>query len=203
MSDSNVPHECATLVRTSRIRQDSGHQCTDRRLARSLGDLDYLRRLRAPDHAAIIFRTAPQAWLAPGRAPTFARRSRAMGDTWLCCGALVLIAWILRRTSWENKLGLLLLATFASAAALHFLEAADLIVDGLVVARYGMAAMLAIWVIHAVLGTRHVLKQPSPAEPAGAAGAAQEVVAPEPPSSGQTEPPAADSLSDSDSSEST
>lgn len=123
--------------------------------------------------------------------------------TWLCCGALVLIAWILRRTSWENKLGLLLLATFASAAALHFLEAADLIVDGLVVARYGMAAMLAIWVIHAVLGTRHVLKQPSPAEPAGAAGAAQEVVAPEPPSSGQTEPPAADSLSDSDSSEST
>jgi hypothetical protein len=61
---------------------------------------------------------------------------------------LVVVAWLLLRTSWENKLGFLLLAGFV--ATLIALANADWVFHGLVAARFGIVAMLAWWSIHAL-----------------------------------------------------
>ena len=72
--------------------------------------------------------------------------------TWIVSGALVLIALILRNTSWDNKLTLLVLALFASCA--YALKDHDLILNGLQVASYGLAALVAIWLIHGLLSLK-------------------------------------------------
>lgn len=69
--------------------------------------------------------------------------------TWVVGGALVLIALILRNTSWENKLTLIVIGLFAACA--YALKDQDLILHGVQVAAYGLAAMLAIWLIHGLL----------------------------------------------------
>ena len=69
--------------------------------------------------------------------------------TWIVSGAIVLMALALRRTSWENKLTLLIVAAFAAAA--YALKDVDLIIHGLAVASYGLAALVAIWLIHCLL----------------------------------------------------
>ena len=69
--------------------------------------------------------------------------------TWIVSGALVLIALVLRATSWENKLTLLIVAAFGAAA--YALKDADLVTHGIAVAAYGLAAMLAIWLVHCLL----------------------------------------------------
>ncbi len=65
---------------------------------------------------------------------------------------LLLIAGLLLRTNWENKLGFLLLAGFV--ATLIALANADWVFHGLVAARFGIAAMLAWWLIHALAAMR-------------------------------------------------
>ncbi|HUQ71440.1 MAG TPA: hypothetical protein VM165_18070, partial [Planctomycetaceae bacterium] len=80
--------------------------------------------------------------------------------TWIVSGALVLIAVILRNTSWENKLTLLILASFLAAVAA--LQDADLVIHGLAVSCYGLAAMLGIWLVHGLL---HRAKKPLPSGP--------------------------------------
>jgi len=77
--------------------------------------------------------------------------------TWIVSGSLVLIAVILRNTSWENKLTLLILAAFL--ASVYALKDADLVLHGLAVAMYGFMAMVALWVIH---GFVSVCRQPKP-----------------------------------------
>jgi hypothetical protein len=69
--------------------------------------------------------------------------------TWIVSGSLVLIAVVLRNTSWENKLTLLILAGFLAAA--WATQDADLVLHGVAVACYGLAAMLALWLVHGLL----------------------------------------------------
>jgi hypothetical protein len=92
--------------------------------------------------------------------------------TLLLSGALVLIAVVLRKTSWENKLGLLLIGI--SAAALYALEDADLVAQGIAASQYGLATLIGIWVIHAVLGAKPGAKTTTPSGPIQADAAVSE-----------------------------
>jgi hypothetical protein len=68
--------------------------------------------------------------------------------TWIVSGALVLIAVVLRNTSWENKLTLILLGGFL--AAVYALRDADLVAHGIGVASYGLVVMAALWLVQAL-----------------------------------------------------
>lgn len=68
--------------------------------------------------------------------------------TWIVSGALVLMAVVLRNTSWENKLTLVLLGGFL--AAVYALRDADMVAHGIGVASYGLIAMAALWLIQAL-----------------------------------------------------
>jgi hypothetical protein len=72
--------------------------------------------------------------------------------TWIVSGAIIAIAFLLRNTSWENKLTLLILAAFG--ACTYALKDADLVIHGLAVSVYGLTALVAIWVVHALLSRR-------------------------------------------------
>jgi hypothetical protein len=65
-------------------------------------------------------------------------------------GALALIAVVLRVTTWENKLTLIFGAIFV--AALWSLFDADQVARGAQFASYGILAMIAIWILHGLLG---------------------------------------------------
>lgn len=69
--------------------------------------------------------------------------------TWIIGGALLLVGFVLLRTTWENKLTVLLVAAFCAAA--YALQDLDLVMHGVAVAAYGLIAMLALWLIHGVL----------------------------------------------------
>jgi hypothetical protein len=64
--------------------------------------------------------------------------------------ALALMAFILLRTSWENKLGILLLLAFV--AMLFGVRDADALAHGLAAARFGLLFLLALWLLHGLLG---------------------------------------------------
>ncbi|HET6425709.1 MAG TPA: hypothetical protein VFG20_18610, partial [Planctomycetaceae bacterium] len=68
--------------------------------------------------------------------------------TWIVSGALVLIAVVLRNTSWENKLTLVLLGGLV--AAVYALRDPDLVAHAIGVASYGLIAMTALWLIQAL-----------------------------------------------------
>ena len=67
--------------------------------------------------------------------------------SWIVGGSIVLISLILRRTSWENKLTVVIVGLFATCA--YALKDSDLILSGLNVAIYGLIAAFGIWLIHA------------------------------------------------------
>jgi hypothetical protein len=69
---------------------------------------------------------------------------------WTLSLSLFLIAWILGRTSWKNKLSVLLMAGFASA--LIALDKPDWVYHGWSAARYGLIAMLGLWLIQSLPG---------------------------------------------------
>ncbi len=69
--------------------------------------------------------------------------------TWVISGAFVLIALILRNTSWDNKLTIAIICMFA--ACTFALRDYDLVLHGLSAAAYGIVALVAIWLVHAVL----------------------------------------------------
>ena len=77
---------------------------------------------------------------------------------WVLSGSLLLVAWILRTTSWENKLTVLLLLSFA--AALYAITDMDIVVQALIAARFGLTAALLIWLIHGLFGQRSVVAAP-------------------------------------------
>lgn len=66
--------------------------------------------------------------------------------TLLISGSLVLIGWILLGTSWENKLGILLLGFFA--AAMYGLFDSHGLSQGIHAARAGLGVMFAMWLLH-------------------------------------------------------
>ncbi|MSR56234.1 MAG: hypothetical protein EXS05_00985 [Planctomycetaceae bacterium] len=72
--------------------------------------------------------------------------------TWMISAAVALVAFVLVRTSWENRLTLVLVA--ALAAALYALRDADIVVNVLGAARFGLLAMGAYWLIHALTRPR-------------------------------------------------
>ncbi len=82
--------------------------------------------------------------------------------TWIVSGAIIAIAFLLRNTSWENKLTLLILAAFC--ACTYALKDTDLVIHGLAVSIYGLTALVAIWVVHALLSRRpaEVVAVPTP-----------------------------------------
>lgn len=70
--------------------------------------------------------------------------------------AIGLIALVLLRTSWENKLGMLLIAGFA--ATLYGLSDSHALHQGILAARFGLILLIGLWVIHGVFGVFHTLK---------------------------------------------
>jgi hypothetical protein len=69
---------------------------------------------------------------------------------WILSLSIFLIAWVLGRTSWKNKLSVLLLAVFATA--LIALKYPDWVYHGWRAARYGLVAMLGWWLIQSLPG---------------------------------------------------
>jgi hypothetical protein len=79
--------------------------------------------------------------------------------TWTISGALFVVALLLVRTSWENRLTIVLFTAFA--AAMYSLRDADLVVNLIGAARFGLVAMAAYWLIHAVTRPKVVVAGPS------------------------------------------
>lgn len=82
--------------------------------------------------------------------------------TWLASGALILIAILLRGLSWDTKLLLLLVAAFA--AILFGLSSPGWSAEIVSAARFGIYALIGIWVLHSVFSW----KSDSAAPPDGA-----------------------------------
>jgi hypothetical protein len=72
--------------------------------------------------------------------------------TWIISGVIVVCAFILQRTSWENKLTVLIVAGFCACA--YALLDADTIVHGLAVSTYGLVALVGLWLVNGVLGRK-------------------------------------------------
>lgn len=110
--------------------------------------------------------------------------------TWVVSIAIIVIALVLRNTSWENKLTLLIVAVFCACA--YALADADLVTHGLAVSIYGLVALVALWLVHGLLNLRPAtpLVAISPAQaPVAAATPAAPIV--ESPASPPPTPPAA------------
>ncbi|TWT56958.1 hypothetical protein KOR42_03140 [Thalassoglobus neptunius] len=60
--------------------------------------------------------------------------------------AVGVIGWLLLKTSWENKLGMLLIALFA--AALYGISDSHALSQGLYAARFGMMLLIGLWIIN-------------------------------------------------------
>lgn len=84
--------------------------------------------------------------------------------TWIVSGAIVVIAFLLRNTTCDNKATLLIVAAFCASA--YALKDADMIIHGLAVSIYGLAALAAIWLVHGLVSRRPAqvaLVTPNPA----------------------------------------
>ncbi|RMG42188.1 MAG: hypothetical protein D6725_00035 [Planctomycetota bacterium] len=97
---------------------------------------------------------------------------------WVLGGAAVLVGLVLVRTSWENKLGVLLFG--ALIASLFSLRYGDWVSEAVFAARFGLLAMVGLWILHAVF-------RPGSQGPASPTAAAPE----EPPPSDQGDAPSA------------
>ena len=87
--------------------------------------------------------------------------------------ALALMAFILLKTSWENRLGLLLLIAFV--ALLFGTKDRDALAHGLAAARIGLLFLVGLWVVHGLLSRR---PQATPAMAGGAPVPTPEPAAP-------------------------
>lgn len=72
--------------------------------------------------------------------------------TWILSGALILIAFVMRKTTWENKVAFLIFLVFI--LAIYSLTSADKVLNGVYAARYGIFALLGLWVLYAFSGLR-------------------------------------------------
>jgi hypothetical protein len=75
-----------------------------------------------------------------------------LGYTVVVSVAIFVIGLLLLRTSWENKLGFLLLLAFA--ATLLGLKSEHVLAHALSAARWGLLFLLALWLVEAVFGRR-------------------------------------------------
>lgn len=101
---------------------------------------------------------------------------RHIWATWLVSVAVAVIAIVLLRTSWENKLGMLLVGAFL--LALYALQdrygASELLAAG----RFGLAFLLLLWVIHGLLSRRPATVSSTPPSPPPPPPAAAPAAAP-------------------------
>ncbi|MAX35404.1 hypothetical protein [Gimesia sp.] len=74
--------------------------------------------------------------------------------TWVLSSALIVIAFVMRKTPWENKVAVLIFLVFI--LAMIGLTNADMVLHGLYVARFGILALLAIWILYSLAGLRSV-----------------------------------------------
>ena len=72
--------------------------------------------------------------------------------TWVLSGAIVLITLVLAKTSWENRMGLVLLTAFA--ATMYGLQNLDGLLQGFAAIQYGLMFMIAYWLIRALAGVK-------------------------------------------------
>ena len=77
--------------------------------------------------------------------------------------ALAVMALVLLRTDWENKLGIFLLILFG--AALLGLKNMHVLAHALSAMRFGLAFMIGLWLLHALFGTRPHTKAVATATP--------------------------------------
>jgi len=103
--------------------------------------------------------------------------------TWLVSGALIVIAILLRDLSWDTKLLLILIATFASI--LFGLSSPSWSAEIISAARFGIYALVGIWVLHTVFSWKsssvRAPREPDEGPPHGPSiGASLPVVIPPP-----------------------
>ncbi|QDV21062.1 hypothetical protein Pan153_57440 [Gimesia panareensis] len=83
--------------------------------------------------------------------------------SWVLGGALFIIAVVMRNTSWENKVAVLILLAFL--LAMFSLTQADKILHGIYAARFGILALVSIWIVYTIAalrsGTGSGMNQPS------------------------------------------
>lgn len=72
--------------------------------------------------------------------------------TWILSGALIVVAWVMRKTTWENKVAFLIFSIFI--LAIFSLTSADKVLNGVYAARYGIYALLGLWVLYAFSSLR-------------------------------------------------
>lgn len=109
--------------------------------------------------------------------------------------AVGLIGWVLMKTSWENKLGMILIAAFA--AAVYGLTDSHALNQGLYAARFGIALLLGLWLLDGVFSLGRLLQpKSSTTTPALAAAstseaphAEHEIATPSTPTENPSEPP--------------
>lgn len=92
---------------------------------------------------------------------------------------VAVIGLVLLRTSWENKLTVALIALFA--VTLYGLRDSHALAHGLAAARYGIALVLGMWIIHALLGRSRTAPTATPPAPPAPPAPPPEVVPPAPP----------------------
>ncbi|QDU07209.1 prepilin peptidase [Gimesia aquarii] len=73
-------------------------------------------------------------------------------STWVLSSALIAIAFVMRKKTWENKLTLLIFLIFI--LAIYSLTDADKVLVGVYAARFGIVAMLSLWILYAFAGLR-------------------------------------------------
>jgi hypothetical protein len=83
---------------------------------------------------------------------------RTSWNTWVWSISLLLVALILRGTSWENKLGVLLVGSFA--LVLYALSNAEYAMFVATCSRYGLQLLLLVWIVHLFLQKRPVRDVP-------------------------------------------
>jgi hypothetical protein len=77
---------------------------------------------------------------------------------WVLSGTLLVIGWLLKNTSWENRLGVVLLLVFL--ASIYAVKDDDMIAHILAAARYGIFAVGVLWSIQTCFGTDWKSKLP-------------------------------------------
>ena len=90
------------------------------------------------------------------------------GLVWVLSGATFLIGFLLRKTSWENRLTMVLLAAFAVGIFAVRDDNADVVSCGIAASSYGLAAVAALWILRGVFGRRRAPDERSSRTDAGA-----------------------------------
>jgi len=71
---------------------------------------------------------------------------------WVLSIAVFVIGWLLKNTSWENRLGIVLLIIFL--AAIYAVRDSDVVAHALAAARFGIFAVIVLWMIQCVFSFR-------------------------------------------------